>query len=270
MTDNNATFNDAISLLKKSAETRGYNIWIPSLKQDVKFKPLNTLHHKKFVKILMDTSMFNTALNLHVYDIIKQTCLDESVNVDTLDIFDRIAICYAIRKQNFKKKYVIALDEKEDREISFTQLLAKFKKGYKRIEPDSVTEGDVTINVSLPSLKREREFDNYIYNKHLINFDKNNNEQLNQIFADLMLFGTIQYIDSIQVGETLINIDGMRTDQKVELLSAFDAILTTKISTYIKKCNDQRVALCSVDVLNGKDETQTVEISIDSSFFIDE
>lgn len=270
MTDSNTTFNDAINLLKKSAEDRGYNIWIPSLKQEVKFKPLNTLHHKKFVKILMDTSMFNTVLNLHVYDIIKQTCLDATVNVDALDIFDRIAICYAMRKQNFKKKYIISLDEKEDREISFTTLLAKFKKGYKKIEPDSVTEGDVTINVSLPTLKREREFDNYIFNKHLVNFDKNNNEQLNQIFADLMLFGTIQYIDSIKVGEVLIDIDTMRTDQKVELLSAFDAILTAKISTYIKKCNDQRVALCSVEVINGKDEAQTVEISIDSSFFIDE
>jgi len=270
MSDNKANFNEAINLIKKSAESRSYDIWIPSLKRDVKFKPLNTLHHKKFVKILIDTSMFNTALNLHVYDIIKQTCIDETVVVDDLDIFDRLAVCYAMRQHNFKKKYLIALDDKEEREISFATLLAKFKKGYKRMDPDCITEGEISINVSLPTLKREREFDNYIFNKHLVSFDKNNTEQINQIFTDLMLFGTIQYIDSIKVGDVLIDIDSMRTDQKVEILGNFDSILTAKISNYIKKCNDLRTELCSIDVLNGKDEPQTVEISIDSSFFVDE
>jgi hypothetical protein len=72
MSDQKANFNDAINLLKKNAEQRSYDVWIPSLKQTAKFRPLTTLHHKKFVKCLIDSSLFTTSLNLHIYDVIKQ------------------------------------------------------------------------------------------------------------------------------------------------------------------------------------------------------
>ena len=61
MSDQKTNFADALSLLKKNAEQRSYDVWVPSLKQNVKFKPLTTLHHKKFVKSLPLYNTFSSA-----------------------------------------------------------------------------------------------------------------------------------------------------------------------------------------------------------------
>jgi hypothetical protein len=269
MSEQKTNFADALSLLKKNAEQRSYDVWVPSLNQNVKFKPLTTLHHKKFVKSLIDSSLFTTSLNLHIYDVIKQSCLD-SIDVDTLTAFDKLAICFALRKHNFKKPYSVLLSENESRDISLDDLLAGFKRKYKDIEPFEVKEGSLVIKMSLPTLKRDKEFDAYIFSKHLSNLNKTDENQVNQVLSDLVLYGSIVYIDSLAIGDQFIDFNTLRVDQKVELIGNLDALIFNKLSEYVQKCADTRKELCSVDINGLDDKPLNVEIAIDAGFFIDE
>lgn len=270
MSDQKTNFADALSLLKKNAEQRSYDVWVPSLKQNVKFKPLTTLHHKKFVKSLIDSSLFTTTLNLHIYDVIKQSCLDANVDIDNLTVFDKLAICFALRKHNFKKPYSVMLSEDESRDISLDNVLAGFKKKYKDVESGEITEGSLIINLSLPTLKREREFDSYIFSKHLANLNKADENQVNQVLADLVLYGSIVYIDSLSIGDQFVDFSTLRVDQKVELIGNLDALIFNKLNEYVQKCTDARASLCSVEINGLDDKPLNVEIAIDAGFFIDE
>ena len=270
MSDQKTNFTDALSLLKKNAEQRSYDIWVPSLNQNVKFRPLTTLHHKKFVKSLIDSSLFTTALNLHIYDVIKQSCLDSSIDIDNLTVFDKLAICFALRKHNFKKSYSVMLSEDEIRDISLDDLLASFKKKYKDVEPGEITEDSLTIKMTLPTLKREREFDAYIFSKHLSNLNKSDENQVNQVLADLVLYGSIVYIDSLQIGDQFVDFSTLRVDQKVELIGNLDALIFNSLNEYIQKCTEARGSLCSVEINGLDDKPLNVEIAIDAGFFIDE
>lgn len=269
MSDQKTNFTDALNLLKKNAEQRSYDVWVPSLNQSIKFKPLTTLHHKKFVKSLIDSNLFTTSLNLHIYDVIKQSCLD-AIDIDSLTVFDKLAICFALRKHNFKKPYSVLLSEDESRDISLDGLLANFKKKYKDVEPGKITEGSLTINLSLPTLKREREFDAYIFSKHLANLNKTDENQVNQVLADLVLYGSIVYIDSLSIGDQFVDFSTLRVDQKVELIGNLDALIFNKLNEYVQKCTDARASLCSVEINGLDDKPLNVEIAIDAGFFIDE
>jgi hypothetical protein len=270
MSDQKTNFADALSLLKKNAEQRSYDVWVPSLNQEVKFKPLTTLHHKKFVKSLIDSSLFTTSLNLHIYDVIKQSCLDNSIDVDTLTVFDKSAICFALRKHNFKKPYSVLLSETENRDISLDDLLVGFKKKYKDIEQGEISKGSLTIKLSLPTLKREREFDAYIFSKHLANLNKTDENQVNQVLADLVLYGSIVYIDSLTIGDQVVDFSTLRVDQKVELIGNLDALIFNSLNEYIQKCTEARSNLCSIEINGLDDKPLNVEISVDAGFFIDE
>ncbi len=269
MSDQKANFNDAINLLKKNAEQRSYDVWIPSLKQTAKFRPLTTLHHKKFVKCLIDSSLFTTSLNLHIYDVIKQSCL-EDIDVDSLTVFDRLCICFALRKHNFKKPYAILFDENTSKEVSLDELMANFKKRYVDIEPDDIKEGSLSIRMSVPTLKREREFDNYIFSRHIANLVRTDENQVNQVLADLVLYGVVVYIDSINIGDVVVDFNTLRIDQRIDLIGNLDASIFNRLNEYIQKCNEARTNLCSIDILDKDDKPLPVEITIDAGFFIDE
>lgn len=267
MPEKKVNFTNALNLLKKNAEQRSYGVWVPSLGRDVNFKPLSTLHHKKFVKILIDANTFNLALNLHIYDVIKECCL-ENINIGDLNIFDKIAICYGIRKHNFKKPLSLSIDDDATREIIIDDLFNNFKEKYSVITSDNITVGDIVIKMSLPTLKREREFDKYIQNRYL-NIDKSN-EKINQVVADLMLYGVIIYIDSIQIGEESVSFDELQTEQKIELIGNLDASIFNRLNEYIEKCNNKKTELCSFEIIDKEDKVQTIEVVIDAGFFMDE
>lgn len=264
-------FNEAISLLKKNAEQNGSDIWVPSLNKSVKFKPLTTLHHKKFVKILIDSSIFNNALNLHIYDVISQTCIDP-INIDDLTVYDRIAICLGLRTVNFKKNYKLIVGENEEKEIDLNLLLQSAKEKYSNISLNnkSIKVGDIVVEVGLPNLKKEKEFDSYIFNKYLVNYDKTNQEQTNQIFADLMLFSAVTYIQSIAVGENIVKFDDLKIHEKIEIISNLNRSIFDPISEFILECNNQKTSLFSIEVTNTNNENQNIEISVDAGFFVDE
>lgn len=269
MSEQKTNFNDAINLLKKNAEQRSYDVWIPSLKQAVKFRPLTTLHHKKFVKYLIDSSLFNTSLNLHIYDVIKQSCL-EDIDIDSLTVFDRLCICFSLRKHNFKKRYAVLLDGNTTQDVSLDDLIGNFKNSYHNIEPDTIKEGSLSIQLSVPTLKREREFDNYIFSHHIANLTKTDENQINQILAELVLYGVVVYIDNITIGDVTVDFNTLRIDQRIDLVGNLDAIIFNRLNEYIQKCNEARTKLCSIDILDKDDKPLPVEITIDAGFFIDE
>jgi len=262
-------FNDVINLLKKSANEKTYDIWVPSLERDVKFKHFTAAIHKKFIKILMDANIFNTALNITIFETIKATCAEPEVDIGSLNVFDKIAICAGLRANNFSKDISVDLSDNTVSAVTNEALLLSTVKNYTVVGDQTFTFNDIKIVCGVPTLKIEKDFDTYIHNKHLINFKREDLNQVNTILADLVLYGVSQYIKTISIGEKTVTFADLKTDNKIEILNIIDTTLIAKLSEFIQKCNDVRTKMMTVTITNG-DISDNIEVTLDASLFVEE
>jgi hypothetical protein len=104
---NNIT--EAIAALSTLAEKNSFEVFIPSLKRSVRFKPLTTKQQKSFYNCLSDNVVYNTNLIIATYNIIKDNCLEPDI-VQDLTTIDRLSILLALRKNTIGPELNIVKD----------------------------------------------------------------------------------------------------------------------------------------------------------------
>ena len=108
----NNTFTDVLSCLDTFYVENALNFFVPSLKKDVKFKPLSIDQQRRFLDLPHQYTEFALSEFSAVYDgIIKESCLDEG-ETDEFNSLDRTVIALQHRAE-IDDDLTLVLDDDE-------------------------------------------------------------------------------------------------------------------------------------------------------------
>lgn len=241
----NTDVKGLLSSLKGINEANTISIKVPSTGKSSSFKLTSFAQQKELLRTAFDgvcglvkrTNVFNA--------LVSENCIDD---VEFL-VTDRDSILIEIRKATIGTTYTY-----KDKEYDLKDL-KPIKKGSIKLV-DTVKDGDISIDVAVPSIK----FDTDINDKMLGELSKytTEEEKVKQSIDSIVLYETAKYIKSVTVGEQTITFEDISAYECKEVVSNLPVKINRKVLDFIaaaKVVTDEAITL---------DENVLVEI--DASF----
>jgi hypothetical protein len=217
--------NDIISLIN---EKKSYNVYIPSLDQEVKFKPLSVKQLKKVLDESIIQKFYNVGFNIELHTIIKENIVG-NIEVDKLTEYDRYFIALSIRLHDISDHYngvPIQVDLK----------LPEFKHPSSK----EINNNNIIIRCNIPTLDIDNIFCKYI--EELVNKHKEARTALETMFtAELS-----KYITEIQIDETIFKFSDYSFSDWVSLISDLPISLFTELLVYIDSVKNTITSLYTI------------------------
>lgn len=268
-------FNDALNLIKKNTMSAATAVWIPSLSRSFKFRQLTTQQHKELLKCAINASVLKSEMNIVLYNILKD-CLIDDANVDQFTILDKIAICYQLRRfnsGNFVKCEFNVDGVKHYNNFDIDIAIHNFEQNYSSVVLDSViNSSNLQVRVSIPTLKTQKEIDEYVVNNHIADLHTISDEDpnsLNNFLAEIIIYNIIQFIDEIDINGSTIAFNKLTVDERIQLVNQLDKSTFDKISKFVSEFNQLKETL-----INNKFEyngtTINFPLDLNSNFFVTE
>lgn len=238
-----ANINEILAALKAQSEKNAFGVYVPSLKRELKFKPLTGKQQKSFYGCLADNIAFRTKFILLTYDIIKENCL-EPETVDILTVLDRSVILLALRKNILGDGFVLEKDN--------TQYTASIDVCLKTAESidipavKTIAIQDLEYVIGVPTIKEQ-----YQAEKELREGDKENTVPIEQLVKDVLFTEASKFIkeiyfvagsnkvpfeyNNLTFKERISVIEALPADTLIEIQRAFNEVdtLQTKILTVV-------------------------------------
>jgi hypothetical protein len=170
--------NDLTDLLKEINTTRAYNIFVPSLKSTIRFKPLIIEQFRDFIDKVANTPYFNIGFQQELTNIIRSNTLTENISIDSFTEIDKLAIALSIRVNDISSTYS---------DIDITSIKTSIEQ-LSHLENYSVTKDNITILCQVPTLKTEFNYNTYA--ERNLNEDVEDSSALKDII-DLMFVAEI-------------------------------------------------------------------------------
>jgi hypothetical protein len=245
---------DIISQLDTLNQQAGIDVYVPSLKRFVKFKPLNLRQQKNLLKSSVEETLTRLSFITSFYTIIQENIL-ETIDISNLYIFDRIAIAIALRSSSLDNIYTFG-------DISYN-LNDKLKE-IPLIDASDYISCDISIdNISLtleiPRLGIDRDVCSTVLNK----LNTARKDDIRSLIGDLFINEIIKFIKNVTIkteaGEVTTNFADLKIDNRLSIAEKFPTTLTKQILDYIKlyrKFEDKFTKI-----------TDASSIEIDGSFF---
>jgi hypothetical protein len=265
-------FNDALSLVKKTTDSAVYEVWIPSLDKNVKFRPLNAAQHKSIIQCALKASILPSQFNNVFYKIIKECVVDIEVEPNSFTILDKIFIAYHIRKNSIGPvvDYTLSVKNKKKQiQFQLDDAISNFKTKYREFAPQTIQSTDLEIDVKVPTLEAENATDRYIIDNNIDRIDDNNEEKINNVLTESVVYTISKFIQEIRIGSNVILFYKLTTSEKIQLLNSLDKPTFDKIYNYVVEFNKLKTLLMQNTV---KSDNSTIDINVDvltPEFFIE-
>lgn len=247
------------------------NIWVPSLKRDVKFAEINTSQQKRLIKSGIDSSVFNIDFLQTLRDIIKENC-KESIDIDQLTIVDKLVIAIALRSASIGA--VIEVDVKIDDKDTKVQLdLAKIydivKSTIAQISPVVITDDIFEVTCNVPTIKRELDIE--IALKNLL--EGNKNATVKDALGDAFVSEAVKYIAGVTIktngpeGNIDTKWDELAVTDKTRIINK---LKTKTLNQVIQFANTVREEADKVELVSFEIEGKPYQkrLTIDENFFM--
>jgi hypothetical protein len=256
---------DAIDAANKQV---GYDIWIPSLNKNIQFSGITTGQQKQMIRALVDNPIYRTNFIIAMYDIIKNNCIDKSVNVNDLFIDDKIAIALQLRNSS-----VGNIVKVQDGDVNYTVDLnnidykSKFTHSSDLFNQHEFKTDKFSVICQAPTILREVQLEKEVRIK-LDSSKMETYEDVRNVLSDAYIGELAKHLSAVQVvdhgGINLTNVDFKTIYSVVEKLPTQ---LIKDVITYMEQIQQYVVSLTTI---KGKDDSGTeidVEITIDAAFF---
>ena len=226
-------FNDALNALENiSNENFTTNAWIPSLNRSIKIKELSAKQQKSMIESVIDSTTTNKHTFSKVFsDIISSNSLEDASVISNFTVADKASLIFAFRLQLSNSIKIELEDEnKSEKEIDIIPILEKFSK-YSHPEKENITFSKNSINIevelAIPTIKNEVDFDSFIYNKKGTQI--NQLDDVKQIISEAFIGETAKYIFSIIVNSVPLDYKNMTVAQKIQVIERLPAALVQNI-----------------------------------------
>ena len=250
----NQKVTDVLKQLETLNQQASIDIFIPSLKRNVKFKNLTLKQQKNLLKSSIDESLTKLSFSVNFYQIIKEN-INEPINIDSFYSFDKLSIAVSLRANGLDREY-----KEKDKTYNLEDLINNIPNIA--ITPD-LLEGVIDVEgmqivVSAPTLKVDRDLSSYAVGK-IANLTASD---IKTIISELFILEVLKFIKSITIKtgdtENIIEMNAIRNDEKVALAEKLPSHVTNKILDFIKKYRQLENNLTKLDDIN---------VEVDGSFF---
>jgi len=246
------TVPDILKQLDDLNKQSGIEIFVPSLQRTVKFKPLNLLQQKELLKSSIEETLTKLTFITSFYNIIQENIL-ETLNINRLYIFDRIAIAVALRSASLDTKYTL-----NDTVYDLTDVINNFSKiEISRIK-NTIDFQNLTVELEVPFLDVDKEISSSVLNK----FKASKTEDVKTIVSELFIHEILKYIKTVtfksEDNDTTIDFNTIKVDSKLAIAEKFPTAITNQILDFIKEYRDFENQYTKIGDSN---------IEVDGSFF---
>ena len=247
-----SNLSDILQQLDTISIDSGLDIFIPSLKRTVKFKPLNLKQQKGLLTSSIDESLTKLSFNSFFYDIIKTNVL-EDINVNNLLTIDRSVIALNLRAKALDSVITI-----QDKSIDLNAVV----ESAPLVQIDNyplngvVDEGNIVIKLAAPSLGTDNELNNFALSK------KNQDTDFKAVIGELFVYELTKFISFITIkngdATTEISFSTTKVADRIAIVEKLSSNITNRILDFIKSYRNLETLYTKVD---------DVTIDIDGSFF---
>lgn len=229
--------------------------YIPSLKREVKFKPITVAQQKALLDCGYDNVIFHTKFIIAVYNIIKENCLEPDITKE-LTVVDRVSIILSYRQSLFGN-YISS----EYGKVDITPVFDRVKN--LNLSNSTIEIDNVKIDLCIPNIEEQ-----YIWEKETrSNFSEQTAvaEKIVQALGDLMIGELCKSIKEVYINNQPVNYVSLSPTQKIEIVSKLPNNISKEIIQHVKKITDSLLELLTITTVNGdKLYTTTVDISLNT------
>jgi hypothetical protein len=245
---------DILKQLDTLNQQSGVAVYIPSLKRTVKFKALNLRQQKNLLKSSVEETLTKLSFITNFYSIVQENIL-ETLNINDLYIFDRIAIAIALRASSIDSKYTI-----EDNVFDLNDKLKEIPSIA--IDIDAITAvvdvQNFTVSLEVPRLGVDRDISAIVMNK----IRSSQNDDIRTLIGELFVHEIIKFVKTVtfktETGDTVVEFANIKTEDRLAVIEKFPTLITNQILDFIKRYRELE------NKFTGLDDNA---IEIDGSFF---
>ena len=162
------TIENIVSVLDAFESNNSLSFYIPSLKREIKFKPINTGQQKALLKAAIDNPVFQTRFIVASYKIITENCLEKDV-ISSLTAIDGNAILVQYKASLYGNEQIIVKDEQEYK-IDFSKIVENYKN-ISLPEQETISDNNITIVIGAPSLQDQYLLESQVRDRNLTDED---------------------------------------------------------------------------------------------------
>jgi hypothetical protein len=246
--------SDILKQLDTLNETTSVNVFVPSLKKNIRFKNLNLKQQKELLKSAIDDNITKLAFTTKFYDIIKENSIDP-IDINSLYIFDRTAIAIALRSSGIDSLYTA-----NDIKINLNDLILQNQTLDIEtfIKPLTFELENLTITLEVPRLFTDRIINNATINKLRALSDKD----VKTLIGELFVYEIIKFVYSITFrldnSATTTVLADLSIEDRVSVVEKLPAPIINKILSYIREYRFLENQFVTIN---------NTTIDIDSNFF---
>lgn len=274
MSDNkNLNFDKALQAIQSITDSFVVDVWIPSIKKSYKFKEIDAKQQKSLLASALNSSVYNSNFVKNFYKILEQNFVseDEISILNDFTIYDKIAIALALKKQISDETRVV-FDEKNNiaKNIKIKPIIEKFKDFETPQDADIEFKNDsvsIKIQISLPTIKKEFDYESEIHKKEKRVDDIKNIEDVQTIVADAFISETTKYIKEVLINDENINYQDYDFHKKIILVEKLPSAIVQKILENVSKWKKEIDSILTVETEENGQKYSKI-INVDSLLFL--
>jgi len=255
----------------------------PTTGSTLNYKPLTVEQLKKFIELQVAATKdeYGVLPGLEIVNELNKVITDNNSDLgekllDALTIIDRDSVLVQLRANTKATADVVLQDDVTEtidlseivKSIKSGKLPAKLKTRKKTFTYDS---GSITLNIKLPTLRKDAEINNKFRKRVLPKLQKGRKQvekDLDQIMSQVYFLEICKYIDTLEIkkGKTVNTVkfsDIDTFDQNFLLLEKLPTQIVTEVSDFMSSVRKYRDEVFCYENSDGK----TVPLDIDIALF---
>ena len=269
-----STTSTLIDFFNELDTVNGYDVFIPSLDKELKFKQLTTEQLKSLLKTAVGAPVYNTDFILAFNNIIKENSLDKSVNTDLFTIYDKLFILFKTKIECISPDYTFNFTDEEIEEynlsndsstISLLNHYNNFRQKNIKISNKTIQIDNVTVECTLPTLSIENKFEKELHNN--ISYTDLTTKDLQDIVGETFINELSKFITSITVNGNKHDLNNETFTDRVKIVEKMPINIVNGVIKYIEEYKNITKELIVYIFNTDKDEYFEKEFPLDATLF---
>lgn len=238
MSQTTENLNDVLQILKDLDKTSSFEVYLPSLQRTALFKQINTEQLKKLIKTVIDSPIHNSEFITTFNQIIKDNILDETIDTDQLDIFDKTLIIIKTRIESVSPEYAFNLKEEEleitkDFKIDLSHIYDTFVNNKPVYKSKTLKTKDCEVVATLPSIQTENKLEKELYKNTKIEISTP--EELRNTVGETFINELTKYISSLKINEQEVDLNQLNFKTRIKIVEQLPVSCTNGVLKYIEE-----------------------------------
>lgn len=238
---NNENIQNVLQILKELDKSNSFEVYLPSLQKTTPFKQLNTEQLKQILKASIDSPIYKTQFTLTVNKLIKENILDETININNLNIFDKLLFLLKTRIESISPTYTFYFTEDEINENSLTQqsftinlseIYNNFVASKPVYEKNSYKNNNYEVVAALPNILTEDRLEKELHEN--VKLQVTSTDELRNTIGETFINEITKYICELKVNEQAIDLNKFTFKDRIKIVEQLPVTSINEILKYIE------------------------------------